>query len=396
MQLDIIHHGDCLELMRTLPDACVDAVVTDPPYGLSFMGKAWDYDVPGVTVWRECLRALKPGGHLLSFFGTRTYHRGVVPIEDAGFEIRDQLAWVYGSGFPKSMDVSKAIDKQAGAEREVVGALRTNTRMQGGNYAGEKPDSKGGVVNITAPATEEAKRWQGWGTALKPAWEPIVLARKRLCGNVAENVLAHGTGAINIDGCRVDGETRTNPPAHNIDGSGWGMRPNTPPREVSGRFPANLIHDGSAEVVEIFPVELGRSAARFFYCAKAQAYDREAGISEANFRRYGDGIGQGPNLTRQGNNHPTVKPIDLMRWLVRLIAPPGGIVLDPFGGSGSTGKAAILEGLHYILCEREAEYCDIARARIAWAERERAKMEVGARFDRQGIEVARQMKLGIV
>ncbi len=316
--------GDSIEVLRGLPDASIDSVVTDPPYGLAFMGKKWDYDVPSEELWRECLRVLKPGGHLVSFSGTRTYHRMVVRIEDAGFEIRDQLAWVYGSGFPKSRN-------QSGA-------------------------------------------WQGWGTALKPAWEPICLVRKPLAEkNTAANVLAHGTGVINVDGCRIGGNS-------------------------TGRWPANLCHDGSDEVLAAFPEAPGQiapvstnaearktqnvygamkrgngrdgeasadrryadkgatnfaplpgarrndsgSAARFFYCAKASKKDRE-----------------------EGNDHPTVKPTPLMQWLCRLVTPPGGVVLDPFMGSGSTGKAAVREGFQFVGIEREEKYHAIAVQRIA-------------------------------
>ena len=406
-------HGDCLEVLRSMPDCSVDAVVTDPPYGLSFMGKKWDYDVPSVEVWAECLRVLKPGGHLLAFAGTRTQHRMAVRIEDAGFEIRDMIAWVYGSGFPKSLDVSKAIDKAGGNRAEfatfrnaVKSAMKANDVSRKsleralGNYmlshyltAGSQPavpnyhdyvvirdhvglgddfdhlfapeaerevvgidvryNEPSGIVNvgqgdrtlierkITAPATDAAKQWQGWGTALKPALEPITVARKPLVGTVAENVMQHGTGAINVDGGRVEG----------------------------ARWPANFIHDGSEEVVELFPVtksgtgairknapgqfglggdgkanvEYGDagSAARFFYCAKASKADRG-----------------------ENNHHITVKPTDLMRYLCRLVTPPDGIVLDPFMGSGSTGKAAALEGFGFIGIEREAEYVEIAQARI--------------------------------
>jgi len=331
-------HGDCLDRLRELPDCSVDACVTDPPYGLSFMGKAWDYDVPGAEVWREVLRVLKPGGHLLAFAGTRTQHRMAVQIEDAGFEIRDMIAWVYGSGFPKSLDVSKAIDKAAGAEREVVG------RAKG---AGTKdPDSFGNghnaEYNITAPATPAAQQWSGWGTALKPALEPITVARKPFKGTVAANVLEHGTGAINVDGCRVGTEQRYNPSAGNKSGgnslnmSAVGMPQDADGRMAAGRWPANLIHDGSDE-----PCALLGDAARFFYCAKASKADRG-----------------------EGNGHPTVKPTDLMRYLCRLVTPPGGVVLDPFMGSGSTGKAAALEGFRFIGIEREAEYLEIARGRV--------------------------------
>jgi site-specific DNA-methyltransferase (adenine-specific) len=358
-----------------MADNSVDAVVTDPPYGLSFMGKRWDYDVPSVEVWAECLRVLKPGGHLLAFAGTRTQHRMAVRIEDAGFEIRDMIAWVYGSGFPKSLDVSKAIDKAAGAEREVVGIAGRS----GSARACMAGDFAGGEYHATAPATSEAQQWQGWGTALKPAWEPVIVARKPLTGTVAANVLKYGTGAINIDGCRVDGTPRTTHADGNRQGThpapmDWGNRTEHAAPGASGRWPANLIHDGSDEVVAGFPQTTSGdltpylnqsrnghagvnsewktvtrtgdsgSAARFFYCAKASKADRG-----------------------EGNTHPTVKPTDLMRYLCRLVTPPGGTVLDPFAGSGSTGKAAILEGFQFIGIEREAEYLAIAEARISHA-----------------------------
>jgi site-specific DNA-methyltransferase (adenine-specific) len=385
-----------MEVLRTLPDCSVDAVVTDPPYGLAFMGKRWDYDVPSVEVWAECLRVLKPGGHLLAFAGTRTQHRMAVRIEDAGFEIRDMIAWIYGSEFPKSLDVSKAIDKAAGAEREVVGSRKlTGTARivggQGGATAGRTGEAYADAemrdtLQITAPATPAAQQWSGWGTALKPALEPITMARKPLAGTVAANVLEHGTGALNVDGCRIG--TSKNVPASvskkapancygqfreagETPGVG-GHNPNL------GRWPANLIHDGSDEVVGLFPqsqgmqqtvlrrgattgtsiggkgrygeaapqeVEAGYgdsgSAARFFYCAKASKADR------------GD-----------GNMHPTVKPTELMRYLCRLVTPPGGVVLDPFMGSGSTGKAAVLEGFDFIGIERDPAYHAIAEQRI--------------------------------
>ena len=494
-----IINANCLDGLKELPDNSVDSIVTDPPYGLSFMGKSWDYDVPKVEIWRECLRVLKPGGHLLSFFGTRTYHRGVVQIEDAGFEIRDQIGWAYGSGFPKSH-----------------------------NLKGD---------------------WQGWGTALKPAWEPICVARKPLIGTVAENVLEHGTGAINIDGCRVGAEKRFNAAAGNKPGTNSlnmsvvGMPQDAEGKECEGRWPANLIHDGSEEVLAQFPNtkpsraanrglcnsgclggqhdtgptrkegtdyirghnDLGGSAARFFkscgytedlcegvsvaaktmyqcekhadfaqrlvailvrqegvlsqeelqvilgyigncekcsqllnlvlnavrsgsidiiattinllksygyalpaiekntnsgkqvkegegkgqetamrflYCAKTSKTDRNEGCEDINekpsagseFRpNHTEKAAQGADGTPYGrwkplkNNHPTVKPTDLMRYLCRLVTPPGGVVLDPFAGSGSTGKAAVLEGFGFIGMEREAEYCQIAEKRIAAA-----------------------------
>jgi DNA modification methylase len=407
-----LHHGDCLEVLRAMPESSVDAIVTDPPYGLSFMGKRWDYDVPGVDVWAECLRVLKPGGHLLAFAGTRTQHRMAVRIEDAGFEIRDMLAWLYGSGFPKSLDVSKAIDKHLGAERTEVlyerpGVTRTfNVGAQA-------------TVGPRAPATA----YDGWGTALKPSLEPITLARKPLSGTVAANVLAHGTGAMNIDACRVQyvdqadkesaAEQRSRQVPNRNESHEWGMKQQAITAEDfmrnTGRWPANIIHDGSDEVVAMFPDADGQqgavtgfepssktnnvygafngrpatiprndlgSAARFFYVAKASQEDRNEGCSGLPERTGGmvsntsgqhitrrDGGAPGP----RANHHPTVKPTDLMRYLCRLVTPKGGTVLDPFMGSGSTGKAAMLEGFNFIGIDLSPEYVAIARARIEFA-----------------------------
>jgi len=413
-----LHHGDCREVMATLDAESVDAIVSDPPYGLSFMGKGWDHGVPGVEFWTEAMRVAKPGAHLLAFGGTRTYHRLACAIEDAGWEIRDCVMWVYGSGFPKSHDVSKAIDKAAGAEREVVGQRKAGAGM--GASSGR--DASGshiwtGLLRSPDGITDAALQWQGWGTALKPAWEPIIVARKPLVGTVAENVLTHGTGAINVDGCRVgtDGGTaKANIRKGETNGERAGMSLG---QNIffrcdiatlnTGRWPANLIHDGSEEVVGLFPVTksgaLNRasitaangiygkapkertgeyaadsgSAARFFYCAKASKADRDEGcegISERLTMRYGEKA-QGPlpqqtpsKPVPQRNHHPTVKPTALMRYLCRLVTPPGGIVLDPFTGSGSTGKGAVLEGFRFVGIEREAEYVEIAKARIAAVE----------------------------
>jgi site-specific DNA-methyltransferase (adenine-specific) len=346
-----LYHGDCREILQGLPDESVSAVVTDPPYGLSFMGKRWDYDVPGVDVWQQVLRVLKPGGHLLAFAGTRTQHRMAVRIEDAGFEIRDMIAWVYGSGFPKSLDVSKAIDRAAGAEGSRGPMKRGGerlARLEDGKRDGEGRwgDEAGRDPYTYLPFTPEAQQWQGCGTALKPALEPITVARKPLIGTVAENVLAHGTGGINVDGCRVGDEVRhaaftsLAPCKGNRLGAAdtAEARQGTQgdPKEYTGRWPANLIHDGSEEVTAL----LGE-AARFFYTAKADKSDR------------------GP-----GNNHPTVKPVDLMRYLVRLVCPIGGVVLDPFSGSGTTLAAAQAEGCLAIGVEREAAYCEIIKGRF--------------------------------
>lgn len=376
----IVHCGDSLEFLKTIPDCSVDAVVTDPPYGLSFMGKKWDYDVPSVELWAECLRVLKPGGHLLAFAGTRTQHRMAVRIEDAGFEIRDMIAWVYGSGFPKSLDVSKAIDKAAGAEREVIGSSPFAGRVGSGrnrdySFNVTVSDTADGRA-ITAPATDAARHWQGWGTALKPALEPITVARKPLDGTVAANVLRWRTGAVNVDGCRVDAsegrpliESKADA-SLNAFGNGLNGSRNAGTTTL-GRWPANLIHDGSEEVLAGFPGEDHGSASRFFYCAKASKRDRDEGLQSLQTRevhRFGAGLGEGkdpeaPALNK--NFHPTVKPTDLMRYLCRLVTPPGGVVLDPFMGSGSTGKAAMLEGFRFIGIDREAEYVEIAKARIA-------------------------------
>jgi site-specific DNA-methyltransferase (adenine-specific) len=339
------------------------------------MGKSWDasgiaYDV---EVWRQALRVLKPGGHLLAFSGSRTYHRMTCAIEDAGFDIRDQIMWVYGSGFPKSLDVSKAIDKAAGAEREVVGnTAETSGRTVGlGTSAGFHGDIVSGHCrDITAPATDAARQWSGWGTALKPAHEPICMARKPLIGTVAANVLAHGTGAINVDGCRVG--TTDNVTTHSrgagYDGPAFGHMNPLPtrkqPGQEAGRWPANFIHDGSDEAT----AGLGE-AARFFYTPKAGREDREEGCDEHELVRRTDGRESEhhtPNLrtTERRNHHPTVKPTDLMRYLCRMVTPPGGTVLDPFTGSGSTGRGAVLEGFDFIGCELSPEYAEIARARI--------------------------------
>ena len=359
-----IRQGDCREVMSTMPDCSVDAIVTDPPYGLSFMGKGWDHGVPGVEFWTEALRVAKPGAHLLAFGGTRTYHRLACAIEDAGWEIRNCVYWAYGSGFPKSLDVSKAIDKAAGAERAVVkGGGRSNVgtgaRSDGKSIYSQvlvDPTNAKTVKNdISLPATDAAKQWAGWGTALKPAVEPMILARKPLIGNVAENVMRHGTGGINVEGCRVGTDDNLNGGAYAKNGSertdewgasnGFRRNQGLEFRQPSGRWPANVIHDGSDEVVGLFG-----SAARFFYCAKASKADRDAGCER--------------------NHHPTVKPTNLMRYLCRLVTPPGGVVLDPFMGSGSTGKAAILEGFRFIGIDLNPEYIEIARGRIAQAAQE--------------------------
>jgi site-specific DNA-methyltransferase (adenine-specific) len=387
-----VEHGDCLDVMRGMPDNSIDAVVTDPPYGLSFMGKRWDYDVPAVEVWAECLRLLKPGGHLLAFAGTRTQHRMAVRIEDAGFEIRDMIAWVYGSGFPKSHDVSKAIDREAGETR---GRSVVRSKSVSTCYAQDEwTRLNAGTVLDPEPITAAASKWVGWGTALKPAMEPITVARKPLGGTVAENVLEHGTGGLNVDGCRVgrgtddvSGWSHTGSKASENRAMSGGNYARDAKPDAEGRWPANLIHDGSEEATGL----LG-DAARFFYCPKASKADRDEGCEGMEERDRADQSAWvrkcnvcgdtfcDPKTSKphcghddfsfvspspRRNHHPTVKPTDLMRYLCRLVTPPGGIVLDPFTGSGSTGKAAVLEGFQFIGIEREAEYVALARARIA-------------------------------
>lgn len=375
-------HGCLLEVLKGFEDDSFDSVVTDPPYGISMMNKKWDYDVPSVEMWKEVLRVLKPGGHILAFGGTRTYHRMVVNIEDAGFEIRDQIQWIYGSGFPKSLNISKAIDKEAGAEREVVG-----TKVGNPGYS-LAPDKGRGVAcvahgnsekecEVTIPSTEAAKQWDGFGTALKPANEPICLARKPLSEKtVARNVLKWGTAGLNIDASRIDGAKRSpgfKSPESEIGYHGGSSNKNLVDWDNSqGRFPANLILDEAAaaaldemsglsdhrreneslghhESVGSFGLKGHMNvrhhdsggASRFFYVAKASKADRGA-----------------------GNTHPTVKPTKLMEYLVTLVTPPGGTVLDPFCGSGSTGVAALRLGFEFVGIDKHESYVEIAKARI--------------------------------
>ncbi len=365
--------GDCLDVMRDIADNSVDAIVTDPPYGLSFMGKKWDYDVPKVEIWEECLRVLKPGGHLLAFAGTRTQHRMAVNIEDAGFEIRDMIAWVYGSGFPKSLNIGKAVDKIQGNEREEIGRVK-RTGKSVGAFEGNNLETKGN------------SEWEGWGTALKPALEPITVARKPISEkSIAENVLKWGTGGINIDESRVEGEPWKAHTATGLahvkfftKGSCKEIKKNPHP---AGRFPANFIHDGSDEVLDLFPETKSGggnknpetsniyggnsllpsktkrnnqtyepdsgSAARFFYCAKASKSERNAGLPDG-----------------QTSTHPTVKPVKLLEYLVRLVTPNNGLCLDPFMGSGTTGVASKNLNRKFIGIELDEEYFRIAQGRI--------------------------------
>lgn len=463
-------NGDSLEVLKTFPDSSFDSIVSDPPYGLSFMGKKWDYDVPSVKLWEEALRVLKPGGYILVACGTRTQHRMAVNIEDAGFEIRDVITWHYGSGFPKSLDISKAIDKHAGAQRRVIGINKNGATKLMEERPWNKNENYGGTIKITEPATEEAKKWQGWGTALKPATEFWTLARKPLSEKtVAENVLKHGTGGINIDGCRIStNEIISNHSRGEESAISKGKYGDSSEQETHqtsgqalGRFPANLIlshhpdcvcvgkkqvrgsnskpsdigkgregdftngiygakqskvtashvdENGNEEVedwnchedcpIKIMDEQSGISkssggsgeksmgalgkngkygkyalntladnagglgdiggASRFFYCAKSSKSERSKGL--------------------EINNHPTVKPVKLMQYLVRMITPPNGLCLDPYNGSGTTGIACKLEGVNYIGIEREREYCDISEARIkAWGEEEPNELKTDAK-----------------
>ena len=369
-----VFFGSNLDVLPTLPDNSVDSIVTDPPYELGFMGKKWDSSgiAYSVKLWQECLRVLKPGGHLLSFGGTRTFHRMAVAIEDAGFEVRDSIAWLYGSGFPKSLDVSKAIDKAAGAKREVIGQ-----RFDGMSETAMKPDkgwnanSMGATVDITAPATDEAKKWAGWGTALKPAFEPVVVARKPLVGTVAANVLEWGVGGLNIDGSRIGttdkfggGAKGKSGFAAGYDGDGWTAG------SEQGRWPANIILD---EYTAGLLDEQSEDASRFFYVSKANKKDRNDGLSHLEIKRpdtrtsTGMGTFEEKGVQPQRNFHPTVKPTSLMEYLVKLVTPPNGTVLDPFTGSGSTGKAALLNGYKFIGIELTAEYLPIIEGRLKHA-----------------------------
>lgn len=489
--------GDCLEVMKRLRENSIDSVVTDPPYELGFMGRSWDGS--GISfrpeTWAAVLRVLKPGGYLLAFGGSRTFHRIACAIEDAGFEIRDTLSWLYGTGFPKSLDVSKAIDasggnahlapviaaaikaarvargvsvsdadkmfcggttlwswyegrpkgirtptthdfaiiaaawpelrplaeKVAAVEREVL-TREAGTRL---TVAPGQGENRGAVtLSITAPATDAARQWEGWGTALKPAWEPVIMARKPFAGTVAANVQKWGTGALNIDGCRIDGEKRSPGFATSLG------KTERRPRTMSGgtmawtngdglgRWPANVLLDehaaealdaqtgtlkrrgntGPSTATSTGSVAMGRmtarasgaeynrddegGASRFFYVAKASRSERDAGCetlpaqtrAEATGRKEGSAGASNPragagSLNGTRNIHPTVKPVELMRWLVRLVTPPGGYVFDPFSGSGTTGVAALQEGFVFGGCEREPEYATIAVHRLTHAQR---------------------------
>lgn len=437
--------GDCIEKMKEMDENSIDCIVTDPPYHLTsiterfgkenskeakygtdglfqrqskgFMNQTWDGgDIAFRTdVWKECLRVLKPGGYLLCFGAPRTYHRMACAIEDAGFEVRDCLMWLFGSGFPKSHNVGLGIDKHFGHSNRGK-AIPTASTYQASDIE-QTNKLTGNKVEEYIGKTDLGKKYSGYGTALKPAYEPIMMCRKPLVGTVAKNVLEYGTGALNIDACRVECNDKSKFPVgeYTTDTTVGKIRNNnrTEDTNKNGRFPANILHDGSDEAVSLFPhTKSGKmtsehnrhtdgspngiygkfdvnhplsetygdsgSAARFFYCAKANKKDRNEGCETLEEKQYSsDGREKEienayqRNNSVSNNNHPTVKPNDLMRYLVRLVCPEGGIVLDPFNGSGSTGKAAILEGFNYIGIEMNQEYITISECRLKHAEEQK-------------------------
>jgi len=401
--------GDCLDKLKELDDNSVDSIVTDPPYGLSFMAKTWDYDVPSQQIWEECMRVLKPGGHLLSFAGSRTYHRMAIRIEDAGFEIRDQLMWIYGSGFPKSMNIGMKVDEKLGNERELVERPKSEQRPNADKNRDKNKDIGGFAMSDNKYKSVGNSEWEGWGTALKPAHEPIVMARKPLSEKtVVNNVLEWGTGGINIDDSRIGlsegddprlggkGSWSSDKMAKNVYEGGYVGKEIT--SSELGRFPANVIFDEQAG--KILDEQSGHlksgfmkagttrkmsesdvntyghydsdttyndtygdsgGASRFFYCPKTSKKDRNEGVD--------------------GNVHPTVKPTDLMLYLIRLVTPKGGTTLDPFMGSGSTGKAAVRGGFDFVGIEREEDYMEIAQARIQYEQDNPYNEEKGERVE---------------
>ena len=365
--------GDNMVSFKKLPDNSIDSVVTDGPYGLSFMNKKWDYDVPSVEFWKEVYRVLKPGGHVLSFGGTRTYHRMVVGIEDAGFEIRDQIMWLYGSGFPKSHNIGKAVDKIEGNEREIIGSKGSYRDIRSGSLDAQLTEDRD---RIDVLETKGQSAWEGWGTALKPANEPICVARKPLSEkSVAANVLKWGTGGINIDGCRVGKETIKSNGYYNTDNDSHcygNYNSEFNGGEHEGRFPANIILDEIAG--EVLDEQSGITSSRFFYQAKVSKQERNMGLDdfeEVKIKTNISGLDDKPRedgsireTPLRKNTHPTVKPVALMTYLVRLVTPPNGIVLDPFMGSGSTGISAQLEGFRFVGMEMDKDYFKIAESRI--------------------------------
>lgn len=444
-----IHHGNCRSVMRSMHDCSVDAIVTDPPYGLSrepdpvqvmrawvdgkdyvhksrgFMGQKWDAFVPSPSYFKESLRVLKPGGYALVFAGSRTQDWMAMSLRFAGFEIVDTIMWVYSQGMPKSHNIGKAIDKTLGATRnEVVGRYQPPGMHRPWNLKNAADEREVDVfsssrnnLDILAPATIEAAQWEGWGTQLKPAYEPILLVRKPLDGTFARNVLAHGVGGINIDACRVHADDATGgkytikrfAAGASVNKTGeWKLDQPFHGEMKAGRWPANFVHDGSDEVVDAFPFSAGQqgdlrghstarvspngifgrfgaaadrlargdegSAARFFYCAKPSKQERHlgTGCSPKGFAKHGSTLRHVEEAVkrgeRDGNTHPTLKPITLMEWLCKMICPPDGVILDQFCGSGTTGMAALKNGFRFIGIERDAKYVSVANARCAYAQ----------------------------
>lgn len=353
-----LYCGECIEVMRGLEANSIDAIVTDPPYGIGFMSKDWDCEVPGDEFAQEAFRVLKPGGHLIAFAACRTVHRLMVNVEDAGFEIRDLISWLQWQGFPKSLDVSKAIDSAAGVEREIVGRGKSGKNAIMGGLAGTEI---GSGHDITAPTTPEAKRWSGWGTALKPAQEPAVLARKPLEGTVADNVLKWGTGGLNIDACRI--------PYGDMSWPGPQSNEHLRGEILTTKRPQSVRTVGMPPTSMAFFHDQGRWPANIYHCPKPSRSEREKGCGELPTQSRGEDVLQYHNGVKRedrpiGNYHPTVKPTNLMRWLVRLVTPKDGVILEPFCGSGTTLLAAELEGFNCTAIEREPKYCDIIRARF--------------------------------
>ena len=381
--------GDCLDRLKELPDNSVDSVVTDAPYGLSFMGKKWDYDVPSVEIWKECFRVLKPGGHLLCFGGSRTYHRLAVNVEDAGFEIRDQIQWIYGSGFPKSHNIGKAVDKKLGNDREVVGVsnnINFDNRKKGDTSFYDSAWSSSGISRKDVEITKGNSPYEGWGTALKPAHEPIVMARKPLSEKtIVDNVLEWGTGGINIDESRIPFQSdydmkSATPGSLNATGehSMFGLKSGNPLNQ-EGRFPANIIlSEKAAENLD----QHQKDTSRYFYVVKPSKKEKEFGMmgeDKVLNRVNSGGIENDPKWapTVRKNNHPTVKPIKLMEYLIKMVTPVGGTTLDPFMGSGTTGIAALTNGFNFIGIEMGEEYMDIAKQRIeAWTKDQQTKLDI--------------------
>ena len=359
-----ILQGDNRETLKTLADNSIDAIVTDPPYGIDFLGKDWDANTGALETYQECLRVLKPGGHILAFSAARTYHHLAVTLEQAGFEIRDQIMWIYSSGFPKSQDIGKQIQKKLGVKETKKATGPKSTTPRKNNYKNTLAEAQGNdrivtddydAVDIIVPTDPEAKAWAGWGTALKPAHEPIALARKPIKLSIAKNCQTHGVGALNIDACRIptddviicgagnDNTFNKFNAENNVDGPGTGTKINVDvpkwQQAEGGRFPSNVL----GEIPDY---------QKYFYCPKVSRKERHIGFDDPN---------------TQGNNHPTVKPVELMKYLIKLVTPPGGIVLDPFNGSGSTGCAAVELGYNYIGCELDPKYVEISEKRIeAW------------------------------